>query len=414
MTHLKYFFLLLLFSFSLHGQQSMEAEMVICLADTSHFGVQSNLLKIPQKNLRSVAGTTAFEVEYSDFPSSAKTAFNSAVEVWSNVIISRVPIRINATWESLASGTLASSGATKIFKNFKGNALKDTWYPVALAEAIAGENLNAKEYEINVKVNSNISWSYNTDGTRQAFRYDLKTVILHEIAHGLGFTTSMKLNDNNGTQGQWGVNGNPYIYDLFVNDAKIGTLVNPDKIGNPSTDLKTYLTNNDLFFQIKNESPVEIYAPSTFKAGGSISHLDESAFPKGTDNALMSPQIGAGEINHFPGNIILAILNTIGWPVNFYSGSVITAIEPENVSTKFFLYPNPADQVLKIIIPDLYKETPFEISYFDIKGTKIELSQGSSTIDNTLSQNISELPSGLYLAVISHQGLKQSIRFIKR
>ena len=364
------------------------------------------------QNLRPQANTAVIDVTYSNFPNDAKAAFQGAVDVWQSVLISKVPIKITASWETIATNTLATSGAKKVYKNFTNAPIKEVWYPSALAESIAGVNLNGTEADISINVNKNISWSFDTDGTRQAFKYDLMTVILHEIAHGLGFTTSIKLAGTNETQAQWGIEGLPLIYDIFSQRSNGQVLTNTAIIGNPSVQLKAAITSQDVFFKISN-GPLakdfpKMYAPTTFRSGGTLSHLDESKYPKGTENSLMSPQIGAAEINHKPGQVILGILNQIGWGVLNYSGQVITAIEPQDISQQVFVYPNPSADILNVIIPEKYHQKTVNMQVFDPRGLLIK----EQTVDNqsTAKLDIQNLPFGKYILRIAQN---ESIQFIK-
>jgi len=52
-----------------------------------------------------------------------------------------------------------------------------------------------------------------TDGKTPQSMYDLVTVALHEICHGLGFFDSM---NTDATLGWYGVSSIPVIYDTFV------------------------------------------------------------------------------------------------------------------------------------------------------------------------------------------------------
>lgn len=363
--------------------------------------------------LRTAGNTATFEVSYgSGFPSGAKTAFQAAINVWSKVLISRVPIKISANWEEINGNTLASSGSKVVYKNFSKSALKDVWYPVSLAEAISGQNLNGTESDITITINSKINWSYFTDGNFEAFKYDLMTIVLHEIAHGLGFSSTFKLNETNNAQAIWGLNGLPIIYDLFLLNSSSVLLTNNAIYGNPSTDLKKFLTSGELYFKIDKETAIQnlpqISAPSQFVSGGSISHLDEKRYPKGTINALMSPSIGAAEINHFPGEIILKVLNQLGWPVNNLTGAVITSVEPPDLNQRFFLYPNPVSSQIKIIIPEKYKQQSFDFQIFDSNGL---LLKSISNKGNDLEQiEVESFKPGIYFL---KAGSFQAFKFVK-
>lgn len=392
------------------AQESAEGYIIACQASENNEDVA--FLGPDFRNLRTKANSAIINVTYSNFPSDAKVAFQSAVDVWQSVLISRVPIRINAVWDAISSNTLATSGTKKVFKNFSNAPIKEVWYPSALAESIAGVNLNGTEADITITINKNISWSYTTDGTRQAFKYDLMTVVLHEIAHGLGFTTSMNLAGTNETQAQWGVEGLPLIYDIFLQRSNGQVLTNSAIIGNPSTQLKAAITSQNVFFKISkgplaNDLP-KMYAPTTFRSGGTLSHLDEAKYPKGTENSLMSPQIGAAEINHYPGQVILGILNQIGWGVFNYSGQVITAIEPQDISQQIFVYPNPTIDFLNVIVPEKYHQKCVNVQVFDLRGFLVKEQVVDS--QSTFKLDIEKLPFGKHILRIAEN---ESIQFIK-
>ncbi len=87
---------------------------------------------------------------------------------------------------------------------------------------------------------------------------------------------------------------------------------------NPSSALTTQLTDGSVYLAGSNVEAVlghraKLYAPSTWSGGSSNSHLDESAFPTGTANALMTPFLSNGEVIHDPGPATLAIFRDIGW-----------------------------------------------------------------------------------------------------
>jgi hypothetical protein len=63
--------------------------------------------------------------------------------------------------------------------------------------------------------------------------------------------------------------------------------------------------------EILRGSRATLYAPPTFSAGSSISHLDEDATLQ--ENSLMTPFIDKGEAIHDPGKLTRSILGDIGW-----------------------------------------------------------------------------------------------------
>ncbi|MEY3399051.1 MAG: hypothetical protein RL220_1645, partial [Bacteroidota bacterium] len=131
--------------------------------------------------------TVVISVNYTGFTVQAQTAFQYAVDIWASVLSSNVPIVINANFTGLTGGTLGFASAEDFRRNFAGAPLTDTWYPIALANKLAGSDLANGFVDIDCTFNSNFTWYYGTDGNCPAGQYDFVTVVLHELCHGLGF-----------------------------------------------------------------------------------------------------------------------------------------------------------------------------------------------------------------------------------
>lgn len=138
-------------------------------------------------------------------------AFESAAGTWGANLTSAVDIRIQASFDPLFctadSAVLGSAGAAAIVSDFPGAAFPKTWYAVALANKLAGEDLLPGSDDIVAHFNSSIgtdpncltgvSWYYGLDNNHGT-DIDLVTVLLHEFAHGLGFASFV--DDSKGTQ----------------------------------------------------------------------------------------------------------------------------------------------------------------------------------------------------------------------
>jgi hypothetical protein len=266
--------------------------------------------------------TAVFEVEYINFPPDnlAKTAFQYAIKIWESELTSTTPIRIRAEWMSLENGVLGQAIWGRAYANFGGEQHMNTFYPVALAEKIARKELNeVGEPDIVASFSSNTSWYYGTDGNTPSGKMDLVTIVLHEIAHGLGFSDTYDVEEGEGSVGlPSGQVSVPFIFDLFVeNDSKENLF--QDFIS-PSTELGAQLQNTNLFFNSPLSAVAlggirpKLFAPSTFDGGSSISHLDEATFnAPGDANRLMTPHIAFAESIHDPGSVLIAMLSDIGW-----------------------------------------------------------------------------------------------------
>lgn len=254
--------------------------------------------------------TANIQVNYNGFTAQAQAAFQYAVDIWASLITSSQTITIDAYWQPLGPGILGGALYTSAFANFDGAQKLNVFYPVALAEKMAGKNLNGTNSEIFTQFSSSANWHLDPGSPPPAGTFDLVTVVLHEIGHGLGFSGSFKILSSNG-QGEVGVQttGVPIIYDVPIeNGANINLI---EGFASPSSALAAQLTGASLFFDTPNSVNARLYAPGTFSSGSSISHLDETTF-NGTGDALMTPQIAPQERILAPG-VALSMLNDIGW-----------------------------------------------------------------------------------------------------
>lgn len=124
-----------------------------------------------------------------------------AADVWGSVLDSPEPIYVGASFQPLTcsptSGTLGSAGTTFIFRDFPGAIEPATWYHSALADALAGVDLNPGFIDINSRFNSRIgtdpgcltgrNWYYGIDHNA-GIDFDFLNVVAHEIGHGVGFS----------------------------------------------------------------------------------------------------------------------------------------------------------------------------------------------------------------------------------
>jgi hypothetical protein len=156
-------------------------------------------------------------------------AIQRALQVWSGVLRSSVPINVGVKFSDLtcgaSGGTLASAGPQFVFDNFPGAPMGNTWYSGPLAEALSGQNLSLQDNsdgtapDIEVTFNSQIDNSclgagsrfyYGLDGNEPPGTINFVTVALHELGHGLGFISFA----NEGS-GMWFM-GQPDIFGRFL------------------------------------------------------------------------------------------------------------------------------------------------------------------------------------------------------
>ena len=256
------------------------------------------------------------QVTYVGFSPQAQLAFQYAVDIWKNMVYSPIPIKLQATWKSLAKGVLGSCGPTSYYKNFNSTQKWNVYYPVAVVEKMLGEEVNGPgEYELMADFNKDFpNWYLGTDGKTPVTEYDFVSVVLHELTHGLGFSGLFSSTSGNG---QYSYGNDPVggIFDQFVINQSSQNLVNQSIFANPSIKLNLAMTSGFLEFNTKLAGNIlpRLYAPTTWSDGSSIYHLDENTYPAGDINSLMTPFSGMGEANHNPGPITLLIIDEIGW-----------------------------------------------------------------------------------------------------
>jgi PA domain len=119
-------------------------------------------------------------------------AFEHAAAIWSARLDSAVPIRIRAQFTPLGTNVLGSAGPVSVVRDFTNAPLAGTWYHVALANKLAGVDLLPASDDINANFSTLFNFYLGLDGNHGALN-DLVAVLLHEFAHGLGFSQNANL-----------------------------------------------------------------------------------------------------------------------------------------------------------------------------------------------------------------------------
>ena len=257
------------------------------------------------------------------FPDAAKAAFNAAATIWGNLLTSSVPIRITACWSNIGSSRiLGYSGGATSFRDFSGAPRANIFYESSLANALHGSDLNSGAPDMYITYNSQFTWYYPTSGTVPSGQYDLMSVVLHEIAHGLNFSGTMSSVDETASgPATWGMGSPVYpnIYDYYMRDNSGNQLINTAVYANGSTALGSAVRSDSIWFygtnaMAANGARVKMYAPSTWSSGSSYSHLDYATFSGGA-NRLMVYAISDGVATHDPGVVTKGLFKDFGWTV---------------------------------------------------------------------------------------------------
>jgi len=161
----------------------------------------------------------------------ARIVFEYAASLWGSVLKSRPPIIVGASFKKLActadGATLGQAGPANIFTFASGAGIRPgVAYHIALAKALSGRDLSPGAVDINAAFNGAIGtpgclegagWYLGLDGNTPRGQSNFLNVVLHEMAHGLGFLgfgdveTGAPAMDGDGTPV-------PDIYSLFAYD----------------------------------------------------------------------------------------------------------------------------------------------------------------------------------------------------
>ncbi len=148
-------------------------------------------------------------------------AFQHAANIWGARLDSNVPIRIRAQFTSLGAGVLGSAGAVNFVRDFPNAPLSGTWYHVALANKLAGVDLLPANDDINANFSTNFNFYLGLDNNHGPLN-DLVAVLLHEFAHGLGFSQTASLGSGALLGSSGGVGGFPDAYNTKLLDLSTG------------------------------------------------------------------------------------------------------------------------------------------------------------------------------------------------
>ncbi len=312
--------LYLLFISSLNGQQLIKNTAVtgVCYAGDK---VNRMYIPPPESFFRKSGskGGGSITIYYTGFNVQAKAAMEYARAILESMLPAGTKMTIVAYWETISTpGVLANTVVTGYAGGWGIDALNPlAYYPVALAEKIFGGSLNSDlQGDMELRINSSINWYTGIDNNITNNQYDLITVALHEICHGLGFFDSMNADERVGYYGS-GSAQLPMIYDTFIESLSGNSLTDTLKFLNPSTSLRSEMIGGSLWFngpllrKYTSGARAKIYAPPTWDPGSSISHLDENATL--TVNSLMTPFVDRAQIIRDPGQFTFSILGDIGW-----------------------------------------------------------------------------------------------------
>ncbi len=250
-------------------------------------------------------------------------AFAAAAAYWANRLSVQVNVTVHAEMNALScatnSGTLGAAGAVDFFSDFPNAPRPNTWYASALANELAGSDLDPSTPEIDAQFNRSVgsatcltglNWWYGVGGTPPAHTISFYEVVLHELAHGLGFITIVNLIDGSRPQGA------DDAFMLFLEDHSTGKrwfqMSNLERATSARDTGDLHWTGpfvvaaSPVLAAGRHPSGhVQMYAPHSLELGSSVSHWDTALTP----DELMEPNATA----HPADLLTTQALEDIGW-----------------------------------------------------------------------------------------------------
>jgi hypothetical protein len=258
----------------------------------------------PSANLEKLS---KFAITYNGFPTWARAEVQAALDTWAANFKSAVDITVTATWgRSANSDVLGSARPGSYFAGFVGAPDSTLWYPSALANALAGKDLDRDNAEIIIQVNSSANWNQRGDDMPRTTEYDLQSVILHEVAHGLGFLSADVYDKFFG----YGSIDQPTPFDAYIqtpDGRRLADMPTPSlELGKTLTAPLYWIGENAK--RVNGGEKIKMYTPAIYEPGSSVSHLDEATYSNSGIDAVMTPNLDAGEVFHQPGPLLLAMM----------------------------------------------------------------------------------------------------------
>jgi hypothetical protein len=250
--------------------------------------------------------------------------FQQAAAIWGAQLQSTVPIHVSTQMVPLTcnatSAVLASTGAESVHRDFPSAPLAGTWYPQALANALAGTDLAPTTPDIGTQFNSQlgnagcftgITFYLGLDAHPSSTQVDMLTVVLHELAHGLGFQSYTDFTTGaefNGFPDAFLLN----IQEVGATPSSLSAMTNAQRVAAALSDPDLDWTGGNVQAAASTLTAgliaghVRLYAPATFAGGSSVSHYSTALTP----NELMEPIYTAPNRNLA---LTQDLLRDLGW-----------------------------------------------------------------------------------------------------
>ncbi len=262
--------------------------------------------------------------------------FAQAATIWASIVQPAADVTIDVEFTALTPcepdlGPVGSAGPQYIDRDWTTPTpvpLPGTWYPMALAQHL--RNVDYGVSAIGSSFNSNIgtsgcltglTWYYGLDGNAGVNQADLLTIVLHELAHGIGFVSLV----DNATGAKAG--GFDDVFMTFLRDdsldkswpamtdgERVASAIDSDDLvwtGPQVQHLLSILSGTET--STTNGYP-QMYAPGVLEVGSSVAHWDVDITYDSGANELMEYLLATP----WDMAMTVALMRDIGWGGAYY------------------------------------------------------------------------------------------------
>lgn len=282
-----------------------------------------------------------------DVPQGVRESIELAAKHWGARFISNVNIRICINWRDLGENTLGSTSNPVFVAGANFETLRDdSHYQPALAASLVGDDvIDSTLPHVVMNLNSGIPWHISTSSGAPPDRYDLSTIVLHELTHGLFFAGTIQ---TIGPESARFIDNIPSRFDEFIEVEKdIAVLKNCEGEG-----LYNAIRSPNLRFHAPGKNiKMGLYAPRSFDTGSSVYHFNNYTFEDdcrynkiGVSGCsdLMTPVLDQGYTRRNVGETTMRVYEAVR-----SSGAGLTKVQncsvpnytEDDVSTKNFVLP---------------------------------------------------------------------------
>ena len=253
-----------------------------------------------------------------------RDSVTAATQYWGTILDGRGTTNLNfdTSLNQSGNGLLAQFGPAQL-SNIDGTFQNGGMYQAARTNQHPFPGSN----DGNGQFNFGHGWNY-VGQTPNSSNFDMVTVAIHEIGHGLGF---LSFTDFDGTGLNGRSLGSPDLYSVFdkyiqrgngTGGGLLNTDISSSGYGSFTGPVSTLTNGNNattgLFFggpltrEVRG-GPAPLYAPNTYQSGSSTSHVNDS-------NAVMNPSVAPNTVKRLQ-NYEIAMMMDIGWNQYNWNGS---------------------------------------------------------------------------------------------